>query len=102
MHFLEKYVTIKIKDRKILVRMSALSSKLDEDNVSYACKYNSSRYDFHVFRCISSLYYHIILHFFGKYLRIKIKDHKIHFLMRILSKVIINTGGLDRNATRYK
>ncbi len=41
MHFLEKYITIKIKDYKILVRMSILSSKLDEVNASYACKYNS-------------------------------------------------------------
>ncbi len=49
MHFLEKYATIKIKDRKILVRMSILSSELDEINASYAYKYNSILWDLHVF-----------------------------------------------------
>ncbi len=37
-HFFKKYVRIKIKDYKILIRMSKLSPKLDEVNVSYACK----------------------------------------------------------------
>ncbi len=41
MHFLEKYVRIKIKDYKILVLVSILSSKLDEVTENYACKYNS-------------------------------------------------------------
>ncbi len=51
MHFLEKYVSIKIKDHKILVLMSIiLSSKLDEVNASCAHKYNSILWDFHVFR----------------------------------------------------
>ncbi len=60
--------------------MSILSLKLDEVSASYACKYNSIIWDFHVFHCISSICC-IIMHFFEKYLEIKIKDHKILVLM---------------------
>ncbi len=74
MHFFKKYVRIRIKDH--LVQISILSLKLDEGNASYACKYNSILWDFHVFHCISSIY-HIIIHFFEKYIRIKRKDYKI-------------------------
>ncbi len=49
MHVFEKFVRIKIKENKILIRMSILSSKLDEGNVSYACKLNSILWDFYVF-----------------------------------------------------
>ncbi len=82
-HFLEKYVTTKIKDHKILVQMSILSSKLDEVNASYVCKYSSILWDFHVFHCIF-INLHIIIHFFEKYVRIKIEDHKILVLMNKL------------------
>ncbi len=84
MHFFEKYIRIKIENHKILVLMSILSLKLDEINASYACKYNSILWDFHVFHCTSSIY-HKIMHFFEKLIRIKIKDHKILVLMSILS-----------------
>ncbi len=68
------YFGIKIKDHKILVLMSTLSSKLDEVRASYACKYNS------ILLCISLIYL-IIMHFFEKCIRIKIEDHKILVLM---------------------
>ncbi len=84
--FLEKYVRIKIKDSKILVRMSILSSKLDEVIASYACnKYNSVLWDFRVFHCISSIYHIIMLFFPEQYVRMKIEDHKILLLMNKLS-----------------
>ncbi len=60
--------------------MSILSSKLEKVNASYVYKYNSILRDFHVFHSISSIY-HIIMHFFEKYAKIKIEDHKI--LVRI-------------------
>ncbi len=74
MHFLEKYVTIKIKDYKILLRMSILSSKLNKVNASYVCKYNS------ILSCISL--YFINLSIFSKN---KIKYHKILVLMNKIS-----------------
>ncbi len=49
MHFFEKYLRIKIEDRKILVLMNILLRKLDEINVSYVCKYNIILWDLHVF-----------------------------------------------------
>ncbi len=83
-HFFEKYIIIKIEDRKILVLMSKLSPKLDEVNASYPYKYNSILWDFHVFQCIS-LIYQVIIHFFEKYIKIQVEDHKTFFLMNKLS-----------------
>ncbi len=40
-HIFEKYVRIKIEGGKILVLTIILSSKLNEVNASYPCKYNS-------------------------------------------------------------
>ncbi len=60
--------------------MSKLSLKSDEVNASYVWKYNSILWDFYVFHCISSIY-HIIMHFFEKYVGIKIEDHKFFVLM---------------------
>ncbi len=74
--FFEKYIRIKIEDHKILVLISKVSPKSDEVNASYLQKYNLILSDFHIFSCISSIY-HIIMHFFKKYVRIKIEDHKI-------------------------
>ncbi len=48
-YFFGKYVRIKIKDHKILVRMSKISPKLDEVNASWACKLNSILWYFYVF-----------------------------------------------------
>ncbi len=84
MHFSKKYVRIKIEDHKIAIGMSNLSPKLNEVNASYPCKYNSILRDSHVFHCISSIY-HIIMHFFEKYIRIKIENYKILVLMSKLS-----------------
>ncbi len=77
-NYFEKYVRIKIEDHKILVLMCQLSPKFDEVKASYPCEYNSILWDFCVFHCISSIYH--IIHFFEKYVRIKIEDHKILFL----------------------
>ncbi len=80
MHYFEKFVIIKIKDRKILVWMSILSWKLDEVNLSYVSKqFNPVRLS-----CISRIY-HIIMHLCEKFVRIKIKDRKILVGMSILS-----------------
>ncbi len=85
MYFFEKYVRIKIEEHKILILTGILSSKLDEVNASYTCKYNSIPWDFHVLYCISSIY-HIIMYFFEKYVRIKIEDHKILIFMNVFSR----------------
>ncbi len=70
----------KLKNIKFLFEWVYFHQNLDEVNASYACKYNSVLWDFHVFHCISSIY-HIIMHFFEKYVRIKIEDHKILLLL---------------------
>ncbi len=90
-HFFEKYVRIKIEDHKILALMKKLSLTLDEINTSYVCKYNSIRGRL---TCTLSIY-HIIMHFFEKYIRIKIEDYKILVLLSGSSRK------LDKPNTRY-
>ncbi len=73
-HFLEKYIRIKIEDRKILALMSKHSQKLDEVNPIYPINIIQS--------CQTSMYFinlsldHIIMDFFKIYVKMKSEDHK--------------------------